>query len=129
MTIEGSTREEQPETLSGALRSGRDPGIGQVETDMVRALDDVCLFRESPGQGYEVFGIAAGGDRSPKTSPGLRGQCRRYEEASPFEVEEGIHALRIYAPNWRTVVDGVRYYFSTPCLCIAPHVNKRERRA
>jgi hypothetical protein len=129
VTIEGPTREQQSERVSCALRSSRDPGIGRVETEMVRALDDVCHFSESPGQGYEVFGIAADGDGSPKTSLGLRGQCRRDEEASPFEVEEWIHALRIYASR-RVVVDGVRDYLSAHYLRMVPRVKKeRERRA
>ncbi len=126
--VEGSTREHQPETLSGALRPRREAGVGRVETEMVRALDGDCLSSESPSQGYEVFRIAADGDRSPETSSGLRGQCRRDEEASPFEVEEGIHALRIYASR-RTVVVGVRDHLSTLYLCVAPCVKEKERRA
>jgi hypothetical protein len=105
VTIEGSTREQQPETLSGALRSGSDPGIGRVETEMVRALDDVCHFSEFMGKDYEISSTATAGDATSQTSSGLRGQCRRDEEASPFEVEEWIHAIRIYASR-RTVVDG-----------------------
>jgi hypothetical protein len=105
VTIEGSTREQQPERVSGALRSGSDPGIGWVETEIVRQFDDVCLFSESTGQDYEVFRTAVDGDATSQTSSGLRSQCRRDEEASPFEVEEWIHAIRIYASR-RTVVDG-----------------------
>jgi hypothetical protein len=41
----------------------------------------------------------------------VRGQCRRDEEASPFEVEEGIHAPRIYASRG-PVVEGVCDYRS-----------------
>jgi hypothetical protein len=133
VTIEGSTREQQPERASGALRSGAlrsggDPGIGRVETETVRQLDDVCLFSESTGQDYEVFRTAVDGDAASQTSSGLRSQCRRDEEASPFEVEEWTHALRIYASR-RTVVDGVRDYLSTLYLRRAPRVKVWEGRA
>jgi hypothetical protein len=113
VTVEGSTREEQSERVSGALRSGREAGVGRVETEMIRALDDVCLYSEFTGQGYEISRTTTDGDATPQTSSGLGGQCRRDQETSPFEVEEWVHALRIYASNWRTVVDGVREYFST----------------
>ena len=129
MTIEGPTREQQPERVSGALGSGRDPGIGRVETEMVRPLDDVCLLSEFTGQGYEISSTATDGDATSQTSSGLGGQCRRDEEASPFEVEEWVHVLRIYASNWRTVFDGVRDHFSTLYLRMVPHVEERERRA
>ena len=112
MTIEGSTREQQPERVSGALRAGRDPGIGRVEFEMVRALDDVCLLSESLGQDYEISSTATDGDAASQASSGLGGQCRRDEEASPFEVEEWIHTIRIYASR-KTEVDGVRDYLSS----------------
>ncbi len=89
--VEGPTREHEPQRVSGALRSGRETGVGRVETETVGTLDGVYLFTELTGQGYEVFSIAVDGDGSPQTSSGLRGQCRRDEEASPFEVEEWIH--------------------------------------
>ncbi len=111
MTIEGSTREQEPGTLSDDLRSGRDAGIGRVETEMVRALDGVCVFTEFAGQGYEVSSTASDGDGAAQRSSRLRGQCRRDEEASPFEVEEWVHVLRIYALR-KTVVDSVRDNFS-----------------
>ena len=128
MTIEGSTREQQPERVSGALRSARDPGIGRVETEMVRALDDVCLLSESLGQDYEISSTATDGDAASQASSGLGGQCRRDEEAPPFQVEEWIHALRIYASR-RTALDGVRDYLSTLYLRMAPPAKKWERRA
>ncbi len=128
VTIEGSTREQQPERVSGALRSGSDPGIGRVETEIVRQLDDVCLLSESTGQDYEVFRTAVDGDVASQASSGLRSQCRRDEEASPFEVEEWIHALRIYASR-RTEVDGARDYLSALYLRVAPRVEEWERRA
>jgi hypothetical protein len=128
VTIEDSTREQQPERVSGALRSARDPGIGRVETEMVRALDDVCLFSEPPGQDYEISSTATDGDATSQTSSGLRGQCRRDEEAPPFQVEEWIHALRIYASR-RTAIDGVRDYCSALYLRMVPRVEERERRA
>ena len=113
VTIEGSTREQQPETLSGTLRPGCDPGIGRVETEMVSGLGGASLFSESPGQDYEISRTATDGDATSQTSSGLRGQCRRDEEASPFEVEEWVHALRIYAFR-RRVVAGVRHYLALP---------------
>jgi len=128
VTIEGPTREQQPERVSDALRSGSDPGIGRVETEIVRQLEDVCLFSESTGQDYEVFRTAVDGDATSQTSSGLRSQCRRDEEASPFEVEEWIHALRIYASR-RKVADGVRDYLGTLYLRRAPRVKDWERRA
>jgi hypothetical protein len=126
VTIEGSGREQQPERVSGALRSGRDPGIGRVETEMVRPLDDVCLLSEFTGQGHEVSSIAADGDGSPKASSGLRGQCSREKEASPFEVEEWVHELRIYASR-RTAVVGVRDYFSALLYSVWPRLVERRR--
>jgi hypothetical protein len=109
--VEDSTREHEPERVSGALWSGRNARVGSVEAETVRALDGVCLSTELTGQGYEVSSIAADGYGSPQTSSGVRRQCRRDEEASPLEVEEGIHAPRIYASR-RSVVEGVRGYCS-----------------
>ncbi len=105
--VEGPTREHEPQRVSGALRSCREAGVRRVETETVHTLDNIYLFTELSGQRYEAFSIAAYGDGSPKTSSGLRGQCRRDEETSPVEVEEWVHELRIYASR-RTVVDGVR---------------------
>ena len=127
VTIEGSTREQQPETLSGTLRPGCDPGIGRVETEMVGALDDVGLFSESPGQDYEISSTATDGDATSQTSSGVRGQCRRDEEASPFEVEEWVHALRIYAFRRRDVA-GLRHYPSARYYRGGLRVKEREHR-
>ena len=125
--IEGSTREQEPETSSSVLRSSRDTGIRWLETEMVRTLYNIYLFTELTGQGYQ-FSSTAGGDGSPQTSSGPRGQCRRDEEASPFEVEERVHELRIYALR-RTVVYGVRHYSRALYYRVGPRVEKRGREA
>jgi hypothetical protein len=129
MTIEGSTREQQPERATCALRSGRDPGIGRVETEMVRALGDVRHLGEFPGQDHEISGTASAGDATSQTPSGLGGQCSRDEEASPFEVVEWVHALRIYAPRWRTRVEGVLDYLGVSYPSPVPRVQDSWRQA
>jgi hypothetical protein len=54
-------------------------------------LDENSLLTEAASQDEELRRVAVLGNASFKTSYGMRGQRRRYEKTSRFEVEGYIH--------------------------------------
>ena len=78
-----------------ALGSGRDAGVGRLEAETVPALDRSRSFVQPASQVQEFTGAAAGGEAPSEALPGLRGQRRRYKEASHLEVEGRVHAQQM----------------------------------
>ncbi len=93
--VTGFACEQQTMSSTSALRSGRDAGVGRVEAETVPALDRSRSFVQPASQVQEFTGAPAGGEASSEAPPGLRGQRRRYKEASSLEVEDRVHAQQM----------------------------------
>jgi hypothetical protein len=103
ISIAGSAPEQQTVGSTGALRSGRNAGIGRLEAETVRALDRGRSLAQPVSQIQEFSSAAAGGEPSSKAPPGLRGQRRGYEQASGLEVEDRVHAQEVLLRTRRIV--------------------------
>ena len=105
--------EQQTVGSTGALRSGRDAGIGRLEAETVRTFDRARSLVQPASQIQEFPGAAAGGEISSETPPGLRGQRRGYKEASRLEVEDRVHVQGILVRT-KQVVNALVAHFSDP---------------
>ncbi len=95
--IADAAREHEPGGPPDALGSGRDAGVGRIEAETVRALDRARSLAHPAGQIQEFPDANVGSEAASQAPPGLRGQRRGYEEASPLEVEGWIHAQDLLA--------------------------------
>ncbi len=95
--------EQQTVGSTSALRSGRNAGIGRLETETVRTLDRGRSLVQPAGQVQEFPSAAVGGEASSKAPSGLRGQRRRDKEAFRLEIEDRIHALEMLVRTKRVV--------------------------
>jgi len=93
--IAGFACEQQTVGSTGALRSGRDAGVGRLEAETVPALDRSRSFVQPARQVQEFPGATASGEASSEAPPGLRGQSRGYKKASRLEVEDRVHAQQM----------------------------------
>jgi hypothetical protein len=93
--IAGFACEQQTVGPTGALRSGRDAGVGRLEAETVPALDRSRCFVQPASQVQEFPGATASGEASSEVPPGLRGQRRGYKKASRLEVEGRVHAQQM----------------------------------
>jgi hypothetical protein len=95
--------EQQTMSSTSALRPGRDAGVGRFEAETVPALDRSRSFVQPASQVQKFPGAAASGEASSEAPPGLRGQRRRYKEASRLEVEDRVHAQQMLVRGERFV--------------------------
>jgi hypothetical protein len=93
--IAGFACEQQTVGPTSALRSGRDAGVGRLEAETVPALDRSRSFVQPASQVQEFSGAPGSGEASSEAPPGLRGQRRRYKQASRLKVEDRIHAQQM----------------------------------
>ena len=70
-----------------------------LEAEPVAALDRARALLQ-PDRKVQEF---SGSESLPEAPPGVRGQRRGYEEASPLEVEDRVHAQDLLATTRRVV--------------------------
>src|SRR5215204_6801278 len=103
VSIAHAACEHEPAGPRNALGSGGDAWIGWLEAETVAALDRARSPAQFARQVQEFSRATTGGEANPEAPPGLRGQRRGYEEASPLEVEDRIHAQDVLAGTGRVV--------------------------
>jgi hypothetical protein len=91
--------EEESASATDGLRSGCDAWIGWLEAEPVAALDRARVLLQ-PDRKVQEF---SGSESLPEAPPRVRGQRRGYEEASPLEVEDRVHAQDLLATTRRVV--------------------------
>jgi hypothetical protein len=94
-----AAREEESASATDALRSGCDARIGWLEAEPVAALDRARVLLQPDRQVQEF----SGSEPLPEAPPCVRTQRRGYEEASPLEVEDRVHAQDLLATTRRVV--------------------------
>jgi|SRR5215203_1075972 hypothetical protein len=97
VSIAHAACEHEPAGPRNALGSGGDAWIGWLEAETVAALDRARSPAQFARQVQEFSRATTGGEANPEAPPGLRGQRRGYEEASPLEVEDRIHVRGMFA--------------------------------
>ena len=97
--VADAAREEESASATDALRSGCDAWIGWLEAEPVAALERARAFLQRDRKVQEC----SGSESLPETPPCVRGQRRGYEEASPLEVEDRVHAQDLLATTRRVV--------------------------
>lgn len=122
--IADAAREHEPGGPPDALGSGRDAGVGRIEAETVRALDRARSLAHPAGQIQEFPDANVGSEAASQAPPGLRGQRRGYEEASPLEVEGRIHAQDVLARTWRVAHSPADHSNDTVCTLL--HTDRRR---
>jgi hypothetical protein len=122
--IADAAREHEPGGPPDALGSGRDAGVGRIEAETVRALDRDRFLAHPTGQIQEFPDANVSSEAASQAPPGLRGQRRGYEEASPLEVEGRIHAQDVLARTW--LVAHSPAHHSNDTVCTSLHTGKRR---
>jgi hypothetical protein len=117
-------REHEPGGPPDALGSGRDAGVGRIEAETVRALDRARSLAHPAGEIQEFPNAKVGSEAASQAPPGLRGQRRGYEEASPLEVEGRIHAQDVLARTWRVAHSTADHSNDTVCNLL--HTDRRR---
>lgn len=116
--------EQEPGSTTDALGSGRDAGVGRIEAETVRALDRARSLAHPAGQIQEFPDANVGSEAASQAPPGLRGQRRGYEEASPLEVEGRIHVQDVLARTWRVAPSPADH--SNDTVCTSLHTERRR---
>src|SRR5829696_359878 len=101
--IADATREDEPGGPPDALGSGRDARVGRIQ---------------------EFPDANVGSEAASQAPPGLRGQRRGYEEASPLKVEGRIHVQDVLARTWRVAHSPADH--SNDTVCTSLHTERRR---
>src|ERR671912_433625 len=123
--IADAAREHEPGGPPDALGSGHNAGVGRIEAETVPALDRARSLAHPAGQIQEFLDAKVGSEPASQAPPGLRGQRRGYEEASPLEVEGRIHAQDVLARTWRVAHSPADH--SNDTVRTSLHTEKRRR--
>jgi hypothetical protein len=116
--IADAAREHEPGGPPDGLGSGRDAGVGRIEAETVRALDRARFLAHPAGQIQEFPDANVSSESASQAPPGLRGQRRGYEKASPLKVEGRIHTQDVLARTWRVAHSPADHSNETVCTSL-----------